>query len=87
MNCKQFFQKQLIWSICRHPTEPEDTSCLNPNHLLLRHASTRIPYGPFQETDNPKKTFSLPPDYHRIILEKVDQRLFSYVINPTEVAH
>ena len=80
--------------IGRHPTEPKETSYLSPNHLLLGCASARVPSGPFEETDNSKKTFSIPPEYHRTILEKVDQRLvdvdsgsFSYVIDPTEVAH
>ena len=80
--------------IGRHPTEPKETSYLRPNHLLLGCASARVPSGPFEETDNPKKTFSIPLDYHRTILEKVDQRLvdvdsgsFSYVTDPTEVAH
>ena len=43
--------------IGRHPTEPEETSYLSPNHLLLGRASSRVPGGPFEETDNPKKRF------------------------------
>ena len=73
--------------IGRHTTEPEETSYLSPNHLLLGRASARVPSGPFEETNNPKKTFPIAPEYHRAILEKMDQILFSYVINSTEVAH
>ena len=43
--------------IGRRPTEPEKTSYLSPNHLLLGRASARVPSGPFEETDNPKKHF------------------------------
>ena len=43
--------------IGRRPTGPEETSYLSPNHLLLGRASVRVPSGPFEETDNPKKHF------------------------------
>lgn len=40
--------------IGRHPTLPDDGSYLCPNDLLLGHATSRIPSGPFERTDNPR---------------------------------
>ena len=40
--------------IGRHPTLPDDGSYLCPNDLLLGRATSRIPSGPFERTDNPR---------------------------------
>ena len=63
-------------SVGRHLTEPEETSYLSSYHLPLGHAFACVPSGPFEETDNSKKTLSIPQDYHRIILEKVVRDYF-----------
>ena len=41
--------------IGRVPNDPNDGSCLCPNDLLLRRASSTVPQGPFQETRNPRR--------------------------------
>ena len=46
--------------ISRHPIEPEETSYLSPNHLLLGRASAHVPSDPFEEADNPKNRFLFP---------------------------
>ena len=43
--------------IGQHPTEPDETSYLSPNHLLLGRASSRIPSGPFDYTKNQHSRF------------------------------
>ena len=41
----------------RHPTEPQETSYLSANHLLLGRASACVSSGSFEKTDNPEKLF------------------------------
>ena len=43
----------------RHPTDPDDGAYLCPNHLLLGRASSRVPSGPFRQSDNPPHRFEL----------------------------
>ena len=43
----------------RYPTDPDDGPCLCPNHLLLGRASSRVPSGPFCQSDNPRHRFEL----------------------------
>lgn len=43
--------------IGRHPTLPDDGSYLCPNDLLLGRATSRIPSGPFERTDNPRHRY------------------------------
>ena len=45
--------------IGRHPTDPHDGAYLCPNHLLLGRASSRVPSGPFRQSDNPRHRFEL----------------------------
>ena len=40
--------------IGRHPTSPDDESYLCPNDLLLGRSTSRVPSGPFAQTDNPR---------------------------------
>ena len=44
--------------IGRHPTLPDDGSYLCPNDLLLGRATSRIPSGPFERTDNPRHRYA-----------------------------
>lgn len=41
----------------RHSTEPQETSYLSANHLLLGRASACVSSGSFEKTDNPEKLF------------------------------
>ena len=43
--------------IGRHPTMPEDGSCLCPNDLLLGRTLPRVPSVPFKQTSNPKHRY------------------------------
>jgi hypothetical protein len=40
--------------IGRTPNDPDDGSYLCPNDMLLGRASSRVPQGPFKETNNPR---------------------------------
>ena len=37
--------------------DPNDLKPLTPNHFLLGRASTAVPQGPFEDSNNPRKTF------------------------------
>ena len=39
--------------VSRHPTDPDHGAYLCPNHLLLGRASSRVPSGPFHQSENP----------------------------------
>ena len=43
--------------IGRHPTSPDDESYLCPNDLLLGRSTSRVPSGPFGQTDNPRRRY------------------------------
>ena len=43
--------------IGRHPTSPDDDSYLCPNDLLLGRSTSRVPSGPFAQTENPRYRF------------------------------
>lgn len=43
--------------IGRHPTSPDDESYLCPNDLLLGRSTSRVPSGPFIQTDNPRRRY------------------------------
>ena len=43
--------------IGRHPTSPDDESYLCPNDLLLGRSTSRVPSGPFAQTDNPRRRY------------------------------
>ena len=54
-----FLQLPLINErpIGRHPTSPDDESYLCPNDLLLGRSTSRVPSGPFIQTDNPRRRY------------------------------
>ena len=43
--------------IGRHPTSPDDESYLCPNDLLLGRSTSRVPSGPFVQTNNPRHRY------------------------------
>lgn len=43
--------------IGRIPNDPEDSTYLCPNDILLGKASNRVPQGPFRHTENPRHRF------------------------------
>ena len=43
--------------IGRLPTDPDDSSYLCPNDILLGRATNSVPQGPFRETQNPRHRF------------------------------
>jgi len=43
--------------IGRHPTSLDDASYLCPNDLLLGRSTSRVPSGPFIQTDNPRRRY------------------------------
>jgi len=43
--------------IGRHPTSPDDESYLCPNDLSLGRSTSRVPRGPFLQTDNPRHKY------------------------------
>lgn len=50
--------------IGRLPGDPDNSSCLCPNGILLGRASSRVPQGLFRETQNPRYRFEF---YQRIV--------------------
>ena len=50
--------------IGRHPTSPDDESYLCPNDLLVGRSTSRVPSGPFAQTDNPRRRYEF---IHKVV--------------------